>query len=216
MKIFFTTLLLLICSFFVSAQDPHRFEKEVDSLKQLPIPTGDQAAVFTGSSSVRLWKGLAQDCKRYAVVNTGFGGSQTSDLLYFLDELVLRHRANKVFIYEGDNDINAGKAPDSIILTMKKVVTKIHQSTPGAHIYLISAKPSPSRWHLQPQYNTFNRLLKNYATGSNMISYIDVWDVMLDRKKRPISKIFIADSLHMNRKGYRLWKQKICKNPARL
>ena len=211
-------LTLLLCAFSLSffAQDPHRFEKEIDSLKQLAIPTGDKAAVFTGSSSVRLWKGLAQDCKRYDLVNTGFGGSQTSDLLYFLEELVLRHKANTVFIYEGDNDINAGKAPDSIILTMKEVVSKIHQVTPDAQIYLISAKPSPSRWQFLEQYTHFNRLLKNYAESSVKLNYIDVWDVMLDRNKRPISKIFIADSLHMNRKGYRLWKRKICKKPSRL
>ena len=212
----FLTLLVSVLTLSVLAQDPHRFDKEIDSLKRLAIPTGDKTAVFTGSSSVRLWKGLAQDCKRYDLVNTGFGGSQTSDLLYFLDELVLRHKAKKVFIYEGDNDINAGKAPDSIILTMKEVVSKIHQVIPDAQIYLISAKPSPSRWQLQEQYNTFNRLLKKYAENSAKLSYIDVWDVMLDRNKRPISKIFISDSLHMNRKGYRLWKRKICKKPSRL
>ena len=210
------TLLLCAFTFSVLAQDPHRFDKEIDSLKQPSTPTGDNSAVFTGSSSMRLWKGLAQDCKRYDLVNTGFGGSQTSDLLYFLDDLVLKHKANKVFIYEGDNDINDGKVPDSIIVTMKEVVSKIHQVIPDAQIYLISAKPSPSRWQLQEQYNTFNRLLKKYAENSAKLSYIDVWDVMLDRNKRPISKIFISDSLHMNRKGYRLWKRKICKKPSRL
>ena len=210
------TLLLCAFTFSVLAQDPHRFDKEIDSLKQLSTPTGDNSAVFTGSSSMRLWKGLAQDCKRYDLVNTGFGGSQTSDLLYFLDELVLRHKANTVFIYEGDNDINDGKAPDSIIVTMKKVVSKIHKVTPDAHIYLISAKPSPSRWQFREQYSTFNQLLQKYASTSAKLSYIDVWDVMLDRNKRPISKIFISDSLHMNRKGYRLWKRKICKKPSRL
>ena len=206
-------LILIFLSFsmlLTYAQDPHRFDKEIDSLKQLPIPNTENLAVFTGSSSVRLWKGIANDCQQYTVVNTGFGGSQTSDLLYFLNELVLRFEAKKVFIYEGDNDINDRKSPDSILITMKQVVTKIHKTQPDTQIYLISAKPSPSRWNFKPQYEALNALLKSYCETNDKLTYIDVWDVMLNQKGRPEPSIFIADSLHMNRKGYALWKQQLC------
>ena len=207
-----TFLALLLCcgAAFLQAQDPHRFDKEIDSLKQLPIPEAENLAVFTGSSSIRLWEGLTSDCKHLTIVNTGFGGSQTSDLLYFLDELVLRYKAPKVFIYEGDNDINAGKSPDSIMVSMKQLVSKIQAVEPDAQIYLISAKPSPSRWHLKACYEELNSLLKVYCESKPKLSYLDVWQVMLDEKGRPKPTIFVADSLHMNEKGYALWKQQIC------
>ncbi|NND32728.1 MAG: G-D-S-L family lipolytic protein [Saprospiraceae bacterium] len=209
--------ILLVLSFLsivsLHAQDPHRFDEEIDSLKQLPKPKAENLAVFTGSSSMRLWEGLAEDCQQYTVVNTGFGGSQMSDLLYFLDELVLRYQANKVFIYEGDNDINADKRPDSILITTKQVVAKIHKAQPDTQIYLISAKPSLSRWSLKAQYETFNDLLKNYSETDDRLTYIDVWDVMLNANGRPEPSIFIADSLHMNRLGYELWKKVICATP---
>ena len=194
----------------VYAQDPHRFDKEIDSLKQLPIPKAENLAVFTGSSSIRLWEGLADDCRQYTAVNTGFGGSQTSDLLYFLDELVLRHNAKKVFIYEGDNDINAGKSPDSILRTTKEVVKRIHQAQPETHIYLISAKPSLARWHLKENYETYNVLLRTYCETEKNLTYIDVWSIMLDDKGALNEAIFKTDSLHLNRVGYQLWKQQIC------
>ncbi len=194
----------------VYAQDPHRFDKEIDSLKQLPIPQAENLAVFTGSSSIRLWEGLTDDCRQYTAVNTGFGGSQTSDLLYFLDELVLRHNAKKVFIYEGDNDINAGKSPDSILRTTKKVVKRIHQAQPETHIYLISAKPSLARWHLKENYETYNALLRTYCETEKNLTYIDVWSIMLNDKGTLNEAIFKNDSLHLNRVGYQLWKQRIC------
>ncbi len=203
-------LLIFTSLLAVQAQDPHRFDKEVDSLKQLAIPEASNSAVFTGSSSIRFWNQLASDCSDYTVVKTGFGGSQTSDLLYFLDELALRFKASKVFIYEGDNDINAGKAPDTILTTMKQVVNKILKAQPTTEIYIISAKPSPSRWHLKKQYETLNSLLKKYCETTKNLTYIDIWHVMLNKKGRPEPSIFIADSLHMNRKGYMLWKNEIC------
>ena len=199
-----------MCFLVAQAQDPHRFDKEVDSLKQLAIPEASNSAVFTGSSSIRFWDQLASDCSDYTVVKTGFGGSQTSDLLYFLDELVLRYNPRKVFIYEGDNDINAGKTPDAILTTMKHVVNKIHKAQPTTEIYIISTKPSPSRWHLRKQYETLNSLLRTYCETTKKLNYIDVWNAMLNKKGRPEPSIFISDSLHMNRRGYILWKKEIC------
>ena len=204
------TLFIGLTALTLYAQDPHRFDTEIDSLKKLPVPQVENVAVFTGSSSIRLWENLANDCRNFKAINTGFGGSQTSDLLYFVDALVLRYQAPKVFIYEGDNDINAGKSPDVILSTMKKLVAKIHNEQPNTQIYLISAKPSLSRWSLKTQYERFNSLLNGYCQTAPWLHYIDVWQIMLDNKGQPKADIFIADSLHMNSKGYALWKDKIC------
>jgi lysophospholipase L1-like esterase len=210
-KILLTLLIAIFTSKSLSAQNPLRFDDEIKRISDLNIAQAEEVTVFTGSSSIRLWKGLINDCHEMHVINTGFGGSHMSDLLYFLDQTVLRFRPSKVYIYEGDNDIIADKDPMSIILTAKVITSKILEFNPKTTIYFISAKPSPSRWEYKKEYIEFNTLLKDYCETSNQLFFIDVWNPMLDENLRPDPQIFISDSLHMNRKGYLLWKDIICK-----
>lgn len=206
-------LFLALVSFYItSAQDPHRFDADITKFAVIEIPQNQEIAVFTGSSSIRFWKDLGSDYNQFYTINTGFGGSQMSDLLFFIEETVLRFKPTKIFLYEGDNDIVAGKSPKEILATTKEVIEIIQNELPNAHIYLISAKPSPSRWSLKKQYLKLNRKFKAYSKGNKHISYIDVWKPMLDAQKRPKASIFIEDSLHMNRKGYLIWRNEICKN----
>jgi len=195
-----------------TTHDPHRFDSEIKKIATLPIPEGEGLTVFTGSSSIRLWEDIKKDCNGYPLVNTGFGGSHMSDLLFFIDQTVLRFQPDKVFIYEGDNDIAAEKSPNAILRTTKQVVKKILKSNPDITIHFICAKPSPSRWQYKEQYLTFNALLKNYCADNPQLFYVDVWNKMLNEVGYPDPNIFIADSLHMNRKGYLLWKEIVCRD----
>ena len=196
----------------MKAQDPHRFNEEIEKFAELPVPEGEGLVIYTGSSSIRLWNNLDKDCNEIQAINTGFGGSHMSDLLYFLDQTVLRFKPTKVYIYEGDNDIAEGKEPKAILETAKQITKKILASNSDIEIHFISAKPSPSRWKLKDQYEAFNSLLKAYCDSHEQLFYVDVWNTMLDNNGRPTPDIFISDSLHMNRKGYLLWKDIICKD----
>ena len=207
---FFILFFLIIGSNHLIAQDPCRFEKEINSFNELSVAENGKTVIFTGSSSVRLWEDLDKDCSEMQVINTGFGGSHMSDLLYFLDQTVLRFRPTVVYIYEGDNDISAEKSPEDVLTTTKQVVQKLLSINPAIYIHFIAAKPSPSRWKFKTAYEAFNDLLKAYTEGHPQLFYIDVWNEMLDIQGRPTPDIFIADSLHMNRKGYLIWKEIIC------
>jgi hypothetical protein len=70
---------------------------------------------------------------------------------------------------------------------------------------LISAKPSPARWHLEQEYKTLNRAFADFASKKSNCYYADVWEVMLDEKGMVRTDIFLEDDLHMNRLGYQLW-----------
>lgn len=211
-KLLLISFLTIIASSNLNAQDPHRFDEEIKRFKELSVTESEDLTVFTGSSSIRFWENLDDDCSGIQTVNTGFGGSHMSDLLYFLDHTVLKFRPSTVYIYEGDNDIVSDKAPQSILETAKKITNKILELNPNTKIYFISAKPSPSRWAYKEQYVTFNSLLKNFCVGHDQLFYVDVWYPMLNEKERPDPQIFISDSLHMNRQGYLLWKDIICKS----
>ncbi len=186
-----------------------KFQEEVQQIVQKnPVPKHDRPIyLFTGSSSVRMWKDLATYFPETEIINTGFGGSQTFELLHYTQELILQYRPEKIFIYEGDNDIAAGKSPLAILKTTKKLITKILNTLPEARIILISPKPSPARWSLKQEYQDLNRLLEIYCQKQEQVFFANVWDIMLDDNGKPKQDIFIEDGLHMNAKGYDLWAE---------
>ena len=195
----------------MTAQDPSRFEEEVSSIEQRYDSIWDgstETVVFTGSSSIRLWEDLDDLFPDHLIINTGFGGSQTSDLLVYSDKLILKYRPKKVFIYEGDNDIFDRKSPNEVIATTKEIIHIIKENNIKSQIVLISAKPSLVRWHLKRKYKILNRKLKKLAKKDASVDFANVWDIMLQGRKLNKS-LFIEDGLHMNPSGYDLWYEVI-------
>jgi lysophospholipase L1-like esterase len=206
-----TALLLFIC-FSVFAQDPARFKSQVSQInKDYPTQNNLNTIVFTGSSTIRMWKSLQEDFPEHKVINAGFGGSQSSDLLFYLNELVLDYKPSKVFIYEGDNDLSGGKSVEEILVNYNLITSKIHRALPETEIILISPKPSVSRWELADEYLELNKNLKKSTKGKNYLKYADLWKPMLNKDKEPMKDIFLKDNLHMNEKGYAIWAKTIKK-----
>ncbi|UCS95587.1 G-D-S-L family lipolytic protein [Echinicola marina] len=201
-------LLTILLSLQLQAQNsPEKFKEEVESIVQnTPIPnSAEPIYLFTGSSSIRKWTDIQEYFPDQTIVNTGFGGSQAHELLFYANQLIIRYQPQNIFIYEGDNDIASGKNPVTILNTMKKLVTKIHKSLPEAEIHFISPKPSPSRWELKEQYEALNRLMEIYCKKTDKVSFINIWDITLNENGKPMPEIFIEDMLHYNDKGYDLW-----------
>lgn len=216
------TILLLLCilgtTLWLPAQEKPAFADEVKALTQKNDSLWDpnkETIVFTGSSSIRKWDNLQASFPGHQVLNAGFGGSQASDLLYYLDTLVLRYNPTKVFIYEGDNDISAKKRPREFIGTTEMIISKLRRQKPDIKIVLISAKPSISRWHLRRKYKRLNRKFLRLTKKDESLLFADVWYPMLNGKE--VKKdIFVSDGLHMNQKGYDIWfhaMQQLVNNP---
>ena len=205
-----TVLIFFLClsSTAIWAQDPLRFEEEVSKFKGDEKNVNQEKLIlFTGSSSIRLWVDFDSYFPNHNVLNRGFGGSETSDLIYYAQELIYKYKPSQIFIYEGDNDINSGEKPKAIIKEMKELLKMIAANTPNPDkpIVLISAKPSPSRIHLKKQYLRLNRRLKKLADKNPQLTYADVWTPMFNEDGSIKQELFIEDNLHMNKKGYDLW-----------
>ena len=196
----FTTLSL-------SAQDDLPFKDEVERIQEQVTSKWDSdqpTIVFTGSSSVRLWKNLQERFPDKQILNTGFGGSQSSDLEIYLNELILNYNPKQVFIYEGDNDISSKKRPRAIVGTIHDIIKELLRKKPELEIVLISPKPSISRWHLKRRYMRLNKRLNKLASEIKNVRFADVWSVMTIKRKLK-AHLFIEDGLHMNPQGYELW-----------
>ena len=200
-------LFVLFFAFNVAAQAQLPFEEEVKQIQQQSDYLWDSSRptiVFTGSSSIRFWKDVQERFHQHQVLNTGFGGSQFSDLELYLDELILNYKPIKVFIYEGDNDIFAKKRPRKILKKAEAILNTLQDRNPSMEIVLISAKPSISRWKYRGRYRRLNRKLNRLAAEKANIDFVDVWYPMLDKRKVK-QDIFVEDGLHMNEKGYDIW-----------
>ena len=187
------------------------FEDEVNALveKYNNTPWEKGGVVFTGSSSIRLWNTLEKDFPKVNIINTGFGGSQTHDLLMYLNELVISFEPQKVFIYVGENDINAEKSIRQLMSEYGLIMERVSASIPEVAFYFIGVKPSPVRWEKNGQMQAFNAELMNLGQRKKNVTYIDVWTKMLGKNGIPKENLFVSDRLHMNQKGYKIWKKAV-------
>ncbi|GDY19269.1 hypothetical protein LBMAG56_06140 [Verrucomicrobiota bacterium] len=186
-----------------------RWEKEISAFeaadKTNPPPAN--AIIFIGSSSVRMWKSLAQDFPEHKVVNRGFGGSQIADSVQFADRIVVPHKPRLVVLYAGGNDINAGKSPERVFADFQAFVAKIRAGLPDAKLAYISSAPNPARWAQIEKVRTLNALIREFIAKDSSMAFIDVHSRMLGPDGQPLPDIYLKDRLHMNEKGYAIWKE---------
>jgi lysophospholipase L1-like esterase len=174
-----------------------------------PPPKG--AVLFVGSSSIRLWQTLQQDFPGQQVINRGFGGSELGDVVYFADRIVLPYKPRIIVLYAGDNDLAAGKSPDHVFADYKRLVSLVRHRLPETRIAFIAIKPSLARWNLINEIRRTNALVQGYVRADSShdarLQYVDVFTPMLGPDGTPRKELFVDDGLHMNTRGYALWKE---------
>ncbi len=165
----------------------------------------DIDVLFVGSSSIRGWRTVYQDMQPLKVVNNGFGGSTIRDILYHYNVLVKPFNPGKIVLYV-ENDIIQDAAVETYILfdLFRIFAHKVISDFPLSTLYIVSVKPSPSRFNLIDKQAAINRLLKSFAEQMPHIEYIDVASQMMTPNGIDTT-LFINDKLHMNAKGYELW-----------
>ena len=166
--------------------------------------------LFVGSSSIKLWVGLEQDFAGRNPVQRGFGGSQTEHVNLYFDQLVARYRPSRIVLYEGENDIDAGKSLEEIetdFLTFMRRKTEALGATP---VYFIAVKPSPARWAKFARQSALNARVRALAATREDLVFVDIVSDMLDDSQgTPDPGLFIADRLHMNEHGYAIWRKRL-------
>lgn len=191
--------------------DPSKWESEIRTLEQehrthAPPPG---SILFTGSSSIRLWTNLAAAFPSHAVYRRGFGGSQMSELNHYLERIVLPGSPSHILVYEGDNDIAAGKSPEVVLADFKEFVTKVHSKLPKTRISYLAIKPSKARWHLISKIRETNSLVERYAGRTRRVAFIDTFKPILDGSGHVREELLRADGLHLNEEGYKVWTRVI-------
>lgn len=192
----------------IATHNSSRWEKDMAAFdaadaKQAPAKGG---IVFVGSSSIRMWSSLAKDFPDHQVLNRGFGGSQLADAVHHAERAILRYQPRQVVIYAGGNDLNLKKSPEIVYGDFVALVTRIRTALPRARIAFISIAGNPARWAQVEQVKQTNALIAGYCRRHGL-DYIDVFSAMLGADGLPLPDIFLKDRLHMNEKGYAIWRR---------
>jgi lysophospholipase L1-like esterase len=197
-----------------SFPDPQRLEQAVHAFEVAdaarPAQHDDGGIVCVGSSSIAGWHETARkDFAPLPVVTRGIGGGTMNDALHYVDRMVVRHHPHSVVLYAGENDLADGISPTQVRDKFQAFAAAVHAKLPNTRIFVISIKPSPARAALWPKMEQTNRLLRDACSADPRLEYVSVVEPMLGSDGRPRAELFRADHLHMNAKGYAVWRDTI-------
>lgn len=191
------------------AETNHNFaqwEKEISAYEKAdttnPPPQG--ALLFIGSSTIRLWKTLAQDFPDHRVINRGFGGSQIVDSTHFAGRVIFPYAPKAIFLRAGGNDLWAGKSPEEVFDDFTNFVAAIQAKLPEADIHFVSLSPSVARWSQHEKEKSLNALVKEFIGQRPHLKYIETYSIVLGADGQPRPELFVGDKLHFNAEGYKL------------
>jgi lysophospholipase L1-like esterase len=210
MKRYFSMLLVLLLSYVTAAAQP--FAEDIVAFRKqdsISFPARGQI-LFIGSSSFTLWKDVQQYFPSHPVINRGFGGSTLLDVTRYAGDVIFKYKPKQIVMYCGENDIAADSMVTGkvVLQRFKKLYKDIRNNLGNVPVVYISMKPSPSRWHMRARTTEGNRLIKKFLSKKGEAGkFVDVWTSMLNDDGLPKEDIFLGDKLHMNEKGYQLWKK---------
>lgn len=206
-------LVVIVLTFqFLHAQEAPFYNEIQEFKKQDSISFPQKNSIlFVGSSSFQKWHDVQSYFPDYKIINRGFGGSTLPDVILYASDIITPYHPKQVVIYCGDNDLASSDTitPAIVINRFKILFHIIRKDLPAANIAYVSIKPSPSRINLMQKMKQVNLLIKSYLNKQKNASFIDVFKPMLLPDGKPKPEIFLEDSLHMNPKGYAIWKRAI-------
>jgi len=199
----------VVCQTAVS--EPLRWVSDIEQFEATdrvhpPVPG---SIVFAGSSSIAMWETLDKDFGYFPVLNRGISGSMLADNVQSVYRIVLPYKPPVVVIYAGENDLVEGETPERILHDYQTFTSIVHRKLPATRVVFVSIKPSIARDSLMGKIRETNRLISNFTRTDKRLGYVDVFTPMLDPSGRPRRELFLDDGLHMNARGYAIWRDRI-------
>jgi len=178
--------------------------KKMDSIH--PVPAHE--ILFIGSSSFTKWKDVNDYFPGYPIVNRAFGASTLLDLIRYSYDVIIPYQPKQILIYCGENDLAYSDTVTAaeVLKRFKTLYGIIRLNLPDATIDYVSIKPSPKRKNMKARVVETNKEIAKFLATEKNTGYIDVYSPMLDDAGNYKPELFLEDNLHMNTKGYALWK----------
>ena len=209
--LFIFIIFITTTSLRLSAQITGKFGTYYDQRELLfeNMPTSTSDIIFLGNSITdgAEWSEIFQNphCK-----NRGISADIILGVLNRL-ETVTKGKPAMVFLMIGTNDMNLGASNDSIARGVRAIVQRIKSESPKTHIVVQSILPvndhygyfsgHTKRWQ---DVAVINGLLRNMAIEEE-VDYLDLYHPFANAEGK-LDIAYSNDGLHLNGKGYELWK----------
>jgi lysophospholipase L1-like esterase len=204
-------LILLLSSKESISQSVQPFAEEIETFRKADSiafpPAG--SILLVGSSSFTMWKDVDAYFPGRTILNRAFGGSTLEDLIRYRYDVLYPYQPKQIVMYCGENDFAASDTVSviTVVHRFEMLFQFIRARYPSVPFVYVSMKPSPSRKHLMHHFAEANRLIQQYLKQFRRTAFADVYHAMLEPDGAPKAGLFLEDQLHMNAKGYAIWKQ---------
>ncbi|MGL4595558.1 MAG: GDSL-type esterase/lipase family protein [Thermoguttaceae bacterium] len=185
-------------------QNEFRFEGAIQQYEKAdavtPPPKG--CTLFVGSSTFALWKTIPTDFKEIAGVNRGFGGSTIPEVNYVIDRIITPFEPASIVFFCGTNDIARGAKSGKAFADFQEFLKLLWEKRPDCNVFYMSATHAPVREKFWPEQDKLNDLIKEFATKTNHLYFIDVRPILDDETGKPKPEFFQEDKLHLTTKAH--------------
>lgn len=208
--LFFILFLLTSCATKrTSLQGLEKWEKDITDFEKLDQTEkyADNALLFVGSSSIRLWSTIKDEMAPYPIIQRGFGGSNSPAVLAYIQRIVYPHPFSAIVIFIA-NDITGSPTdltPKESADNFRNIVKSIRTRYKKQPVFIVEITPCQSRWKKWPAIQQNNARLEAFCKKGKNLYFIETAQNFLNEKGEPRNELFRDDHLHLNREGYKVW-----------
>lgn len=174
----------------------------------MPLPDEKKSAGrctiwLVGSSSIYRWKSAAADLDGWQVRNRGIEGARLPELQQRLDLTTEMGLPSAIIFYAGENDLADGVGAPVVLDHLEHLATTLMRRAPSAKLFIVSMKPSPTRWANRPAQLAVDEGLRRFVRRGANIELIEAGDLLLSGGKP--GDFYREDGIHLSPAGYARW-----------
>lgn len=202
------TLLLAVTAFAADVAKPAfssaKYDKDIAAFEAAdqadPPPQG--ALLLSGASTMRLWKSAPRDFAPYPVINRGFGGSKSFEVLGYMDRITLPYLPRVVVFHAGSNDLNAGDTAEAVVARVTEYHQRLLVAAPRARLVLLSTTHAPSRRTKWAEMKKADDGFRALAAAHASVSFVDINTALNLPDGEPRPGLYLKDKMHPSEAGY--------------
>jgi lysophospholipase L1-like esterase len=143
----------------------------------------------------------------YNVIQRGYGGAKLSDYGVYANRIFgnIPGRALVLFVANDITGSEKDKSPGEVKKLFLHIVKTFRKTHPGAPVFWIAITPTSSRWKAWPEIKEANELIRETCEKGKNLYFIRTDFAFLNDQGQPKDELFMADRLHLNEDGYRIW-----------
>jgi lysophospholipase L1-like esterase len=161
--------------------------------------------LFIGSSLFRQWEQVEEQMAPLPVLNRGFGGSRTWEVLNYMDQIVIPYNPRIIVYYTGSNDVNAGRPAEEIVGRFKQFAERVAVALPRTKIFYVGPARSPDKQARWSVVDEVNAQMRAFGDASYQVDFIDINPPLHNPDGSPRTELYQPDGQHITPAAYEEW-----------